>query len=77
MKNLFTKMMLVAVAAMTFIGCSQEPAEINATVKKTTVELTANIDEVTRSYFGEEVTEGGVTSFPSLWEGSESVKLVA
>ena len=77
MKNLFTKMMLVAVAAMTFIGCSQEPAEINATVKKTTVELTANIDEVTRSYFGDEVTEGGVTSFPSLWEGNESVKLVA
>ena len=77
MKNLFTKMMLVAVAAMTFIGCSQEPAEINATVKKTTVELTANIDEVTRSYFGEEVNEGGVTSFPSLWEGNESVKLVA
>lgn len=77
MKNLFTKMMLVAVAAMTFIGCSQEPTEINATVKKTTIELTANIDEVTRSYFGEEVTENGSTSYPSYWEGNESVKLVA
>lgn len=74
MKNLFTKMMLVAVAAMTFIGCSQEPTEINATVKKTTIDLLVNIDDVTRSSFGDKAGDG---SYPSVWNSYDSVQVYA
>ena len=77
MKNLFKKMMLVAVAAMAFVACSQDNDEINATVKKTDVVFNLSIEDVTRAYFGEEQGSGSDTSFPSYWSGNESVTLVA
>ena len=77
MKNLFKKMMLVAVAAMAFVACSQDNDEINATVKKTDVVFNLSIEDVTRAYFGEEQGSGSDTSFPSYWSGNESVRLVA
>ena len=77
MKNLFKKMMLVAVAAMAFVACSQDNDEINATVKKTDVVFNLSIEDVTRAYFGEEQGSGSDTSFPSYWSGDESVTLVA
>ena len=77
MKNLFKKMMLVAVAAMAFVACSQDNDEINATVKKTDVVFNLSIEDVTRAYFGEEKGSGSDTSFPSYWSGNESVRLVA
>ena len=77
MKNLFKKMMLVAVAAMAFVACSQDNDEINATVKKTGVVFNLSIEDVTRAYFGEEQGSGSDTSFPSYWSGNESVTLVA
>ncbi len=77
MKNLFKKMMLVAVAAMAFVACSQDNDEINATVKKTDVVFNLSIEDVTRAYFGEEQGSGSDTSFPSYWSGDENVTLVA
>ena len=77
MKNLFKKMMLVAVAAMAFVACSQDNDEINATVKKTDVVFNLSIEDVTRAYFGEEQGSGSDTSFPSYWSGNENVTLVA
>ena len=70
-------MMLVAVAAMAFVACSQDNDAINATVKKTDVVFNLSIEDVTRAYFGEEQGSGSDTSFPSYWSGDESVTLVA
>ena len=77
MKNLFKKMMLVAVAAMAFVACSQDNDEINATVKKTDVVFNASIEDVTRAYFGDEQGTEGNKWFPSYWSGNENVTLVA
>lgn len=69
MKKMIKNLMLVAVAAMTFVACSQEGDEINVSVKKTIIEFTAEINEETRSSFGEKV-DG---AYPSFWSGDESV----
>lgn len=66
--------MLVAVAAMAFIACSQEGNEVNVLSKGgTTYEFTAEINEETRSSFGEKV-DG---AYPSFWSGYESVSFYA
>ena len=72
MKKMIKNLMLVAVAAMAFVGCQNDNDEMNVTVKKTVFEFTANIEETTRSYFGEK--EDGI--YPTLWEGGEMVSLV-
>ena len=72
MKKMIKNLMLVAVAAMAFVGCQNDNDEMNVTVKKTVFEFTANIEETTRSYFGEK--EGD--TYPTLWEGNEMVSLV-
>ena len=69
MKNLFKNLMLVAVAAMAFVACSQEGNEVNILTKETTFEFTAGFNEDTRSGFGEK--EGD--AYPSVWNGGESI----
>ena len=73
MKNLFKKMMLVAVAAMAFTACSQDVNEVNKIEKVTRYEFTANIADDTRSGFAEK--EEGATAYKSEWYGDETLKV--
>lgn len=67
MKNLFKSLRLVAVAAMAFTACQNEPEVIvNNGAESTTITFDATFAE-TRSQFGEKV-EGG---YPSTWTGNE------
>ncbi|MBR5595761.1 MAG: hypothetical protein IKW47_05685 [Alistipes sp.] len=77
MKNLFKKMMLVAVAAMAFTACSQDVNEVNNVEKVTRYEFTANIADDTRSGFAEETStnENGKV-YHSEWSGDETLFLV-
>ncbi len=60
--------MLVAVAAMAFTACQNEPETV-INNGNTTVVFNPILDE-TRSYFGEKVAEG----YPSSWSGNEVAK---
>ena len=73
MKNLFKKLMLVAVAAMAFTACSQDVNEVNKVEKVTRYEFTANIADDTRSGFAEK--EEGATAYKSEWFGNETLKV--
>lgn len=73
MKNLFKKLMLVAVAAMAFTACSQDVNEVNKVEKVTRYEFTANIADDTRSGFAEK--EEGATAYKSEWFGDETIKV--
>ena len=73
MKNLFKKLMLVAVAAMAFTACSQDVNEVNKVEKVTRYEFTANIADDTRSGFAEK--EEGATAYKSEWYGNETLKI--
>ena len=73
MKNLFKKMMLVAVAAMAFTACSQDVNEVNNVEKVTRYEFTANIADDTRSGFAEK--EEGATAYKSEWHEGDQVKI--
>ena len=73
MKNLFKKLMLVAVAAMAFTACSQDVNEVNKVEKVTRYEFTANIADDTRSGFAEK--EEGATAYKSEWFGNETIKI--
>ena len=73
MKNLFKKLMLVAVAAMAFTACSQDVNEVNKVEKVTRYEFTANIADDTRSGFAEK--EEGATAYKSEWHEGDQVKI--
>ena len=73
MKNLFKKMMLVAVAAMAFTACSQDVNEVNKVEKVTRYEFTAEIADDTRSGFAEK--EEGATAYKSEWHDGDQVKI--
>ena len=82
MKNLFKKLMLVAVAAMAFTACSQDVNEVNKVAKKTVISGVLSFDEGTRSGFvGTETTDNGdgttTTVYKSAWEGGDTIKLFA
>ena len=72
MKNLFKKLMLVAVAAMAFTACSQDVNEVNNVEKVTRYEFTANFAD-TRSGFAEK--EEGATAYKSEWHEGDQVKI--
>ena len=68
MKNLFKSLMLVAVAAMAFTACQNEPEVIvNNGAESTTITFDATFAD-TRSQFGEKVEGKG---YPSTWTGNE------
>ena len=73
MKNLFKKLMLVAVAAMAFTACSQDVNEVNKIERVTRYEFTANIADDTRSGFAEK--EEGATAYKSEWHEGDQVKI--
>ena len=73
MKNLFKKLMLVAVAAMAFTACSQDVNEVNKVEKVTRYEFSANIADDTRSGFAEK--EEGATAYKSEWHEGDQVKI--
>ena len=73
MKNLFTKMVLVAVAAMGMLACQNEPETVvsgNDNAQKTTIEVIADLEN-TRSAFGNKGADG---AYASVWQGGEQVK---
>ena len=61
--------MLVAVAAMAFVACSQDNDSINILAKKTVLHFNAGFADDTRSSFVEK--EDGATSYKSVWNGGE------
>lgn len=83
MKNLFKNLMLVAVAAMAFVACSQEGIEVNNLTKKTIVEGIASIntDDTRSGFVGSETVENedGTTTtvYKSAWDGGENIKVFA
>ena len=70
MKNIFKCLMLVAVAAMAFVACQNEPEDINVTAKQVTVNISGDLVD-TRSYFGE--YDETAKTYPSKWAGGEKV----
>ena len=70
MKNIFKCLMLVAVAAMAFVACQNEPEDINVTAKQVTVNISGDLVD-TRSYFGE--PDETAKTYPSKWAGGETV----
>lgn len=66
--------MLVAVAAMAFVGCQNDTDDLNTTARKSIIEFTASFDE-TRSAFGDSYKDGDNTIYPSTWSGNETVYL--
>ena len=70
MKNIFKSLMLVAVAAMAFVACQNEPEDINVTAKQVTVNISGDLVD-TRSYFGE--PDETAKTYPSKWAGGEKV----
>ena len=70
MKNIFKSLMLVAVAAMAFVACQNEPEDINVTAKQVTVNISGDLVD-TRSYFGE--YDETAKTYPSKWAGGEKV----
>lgn len=75
MKKMIKNLMLVAVAAIAFVACSQEGNEVNISTKKTAFEFTASFDAETRSSF-DGLNENG-DAYKSVWNGGEMVRLIA
>lgn len=81
MKNLFKNLMLVAVAAMAFVACSEVSVEVDNLVKKTIINGTASIntDDTRSGFVGSETVENedGTTTtvYKSAWDGGENIKI--
>ena len=77
MKNLFKNLMLVAVAAMAFVACSEVSVEVDNLVKKTIINGTASIntDDTRSGFVGSETDENGITVYKSAWDGGENIKV--
>ena len=69
MKNLFKSLMLVAVAAMAFTACQNEPEGVRNTLKKATLNVEASLDQ-TRSSF---VDEADAEAIKTVWDGNETI----
>ena len=77
MKNLFKSLMLVAVAAMAFTACQNEPEVIvNNGAESTTITFDATFAD-TRSQFGEKVEVEGEGYYPSTWTEGDEAKFTA
>jgi len=69
--------MLVAVAAMAFVACSEVSVEVDNLVKKTIINGTASIntDDTRSGFVGSETDENGITVYKSDWDGGENIKV--
>ena len=71
MKNLFKSLMLVAVAAMAFTACQNEPeANINSS-KKSVLNIEASFDQTRSGFLAEEDAD----VLKSAWDGNEVIGL--
>lgn len=70
MKNLFGKIMFVAVAAMAFASCSNDEIFVAPETEGFEVSINANTTDTTRSAFGEYNADS--RTYPTLWEGNET-----
>ena len=71
MKNLFKSLMLVAVAAMAFTACQNEPeANINSS-KKSVLNIEASFDQTRSGFLAEEDAD----VLKSTWDGNEVIGL--
>lgn len=70
MKNLFGKIMFVAVAAMAFASCSNDEIYVAPETEGFEVSINANTTDTTRSAFGEYNADN--KTYPTLWEGNET-----
>lgn len=68
MKKIFTKLMLLAVAATALASCAIDDTNDVATLPGVEVSINATTTDVSRSVFGE--LNG--TTYPTLWEGNEA-----
>ena len=68
MKKIFTKLMLLAVAATALASCAIDDTNDVATLPGVEVSINATTTDVSRSAFGE--LNG--STYPTLWEGNES-----
>ena len=68
MKKIFTKLMLLAVAATALASCAIDDTNDVATLPGVEVSINATTTDVSRSAFGE--LNG--TTYPTLWEGTEA-----
>lgn len=73
MKKLFRNLMLVAVAAMAFVACSEVSVEVDNIKRNYVFDVNAGINNDTRAYFGE--AADGI--YPIYWDGTESVRFEA
>lgn len=69
MKNLFSKIMFVAVAAMAFASCSNDEIYVTPETEGFEVSINANTTDTTRSAFGDYNADS--KTYPTLWEGNE------
>ena len=75
MKRLFVNLMLVAVAAMTFASCSNEPLEVSQVENRNIRSFRATIaNDQTRSGFVDK--EEGATAYKSEWFGDEKLMVL-
>lgn len=70
MKNLFGKIMFVAVAAMAFASCSNDEIYVAPETEGFEVSINANTTDTTRSAFGEYNADS--KTYPTLWDGDET-----
>ncbi|MBR4070366.1 MAG: hypothetical protein IKK16_04105, partial [Bacteroidaceae bacterium] len=69
MKNIFKSLMLVAVAAMAFTACQNEPEYVAENGGETIeIRVEAGVDD-TRVYFGNKV----LNYYAAYWHGTETV----
>ena len=75
MKRLFVNLMLVAVAAMTFASCSNEPLEVSKVENRNIRSFRATItNDQTRSGFVEKAEQDSV--YKSEWFGDEKLMVL-
>ena len=65
--------MLVAVAAMAFVACSEVSVEVDNIKRNYVFDVNAGINNDTRAYFGE--AKDGI--YPIYWDGTENVRFEA
>ena len=71
MKNLFKKLMLVAVAAMAFTACTETNDEVNVVKRDNVLKFTTSFAD-TRVTIGTEKNDEG--AYPVTWDGDEDVR---
>lgn len=73
MKKLFKSLFVIIAAMVTFAGCMKEDVNTPASETKTVQFFAESIE--TKTHFGDASTENGITSYPTLWDEGDKVKV--